>query len=111
MTERGLVTQSSERLGQWRVDVDLGIRDFVVLITGGSDGLGAAAASALLEEGARVAICARDRGRLEDRAEQLRQKGGDVLAVAADVTDRRAVEDFVAQAHSRWGRVDGLINN
>jgi NAD(P)-dependent dehydrogenase (short-subunit alcohol dehydrogenase family) len=91
--------------------VDLGIRDFVVLITGGSDGLGAAAASALLEEGARVAICARDRGRLEDRAAQLRQKGGDVLAVVADVTDRRAVREFVAQAHSRWGRIDGLINN
>src|SRR5256885_7423796 len=95
MTERGLVTQSSERLGQWRRDVDLGIRDFVVLVTGGSDGLGAAAASALLEEGARVAICARDRGRLEDRAGQLRQKSGDVLAVGAEVTHPRARREFV----------------
>lgn len=91
--------------------MDFGLRDFVVLITGGSDGLGAAAASALVAEGARVAICARDPVRLEERAAQLRQNGGAVLAMVADVTDARAVNEFVAQAQSRWGRIDGLINN
>jgi NAD(P)-dependent dehydrogenase (short-subunit alcohol dehydrogenase family) len=91
--------------------MDLHLGGKVVLITGGTDGLGAALAARLVEEGARVAVCGRDSGRLAVTEQRLREGGGDVLAVRADVTDAGAVEQFVAAAVGRWGRIDGLVNN
>jgi NAD(P)-dependent dehydrogenase (short-subunit alcohol dehydrogenase family) len=60
------------------MDLELGGK--VVLVTGGSDGLGAAVARRLVREGARVALCARGAERLESTAAALREVGGDVLA-------------------------------
>jgi NAD(P)-dependent dehydrogenase (short-subunit alcohol dehydrogenase family) len=95
--------------------MDLELDDKVVLITGGSDGLGRAAAARLVAEGARVAICARDEQRLESTAAELEaigaDSGGEVLAMPADVTDPAALEGFLGAAVERWGRVDGLVNN
>lgn len=94
--------------------MDLDLHDTVVLVTGGSDGLGRAAARRLVAEGARVAICGRDEPRLADAAaelEGLADHGGEVLAVPADVTDPAALARFVAAAEDRWGRIDGLVNN
>ncbi|WP_250283453.1 SDR family oxidoreductase [Frankia sp. CiP1_Cm_nod2] len=91
--------------------MDLQLAGRVVLVTGGSDGLGAAVARALVAERARVAICARDEARLKLTADELRAAGGDVLAVPADVTDVDALDRFVTAAHSRWGRVDAIVNN
>lgn len=91
--------------------MDLELSDKVVVITGGSDGLGAAAAHVALREGARVAICGRDEQKLHDRAEALRAVGGDVLAVRADVTRPTDIIRFLEAAHDRWGRVDALVNN
>jgi NAD(P)-dependent dehydrogenase (short-subunit alcohol dehydrogenase family) len=91
--------------------MDLHLDGKVVLITGGTDGLGAALADRLVHEGARVAVCGRDPGRLEATEQRLRQAGGDAVAVQADVTDPASLEGFVQAAVSRWGRVDGLVNN
>ena len=91
--------------------MDLGLQDKVVLITGGSDGLGAATAAGVVAEGAAVAICARGAERLEATAERLRAAGGDVLAVPTDVTVPDQIEEFVAQALDRFGRIDALVNN
>jgi NAD(P)-dependent dehydrogenase (short-subunit alcohol dehydrogenase family) len=91
--------------------VELGLNGKVVLVTGGSDGLGRALCTLLAAEGARVALCARDAGRLEALAAGLRQSGGDVLAVPADVSVPADLERFAAAAVSRWGQVDGLVNN
>lgn len=94
--------------------MDLGLSGRVVLVTGGSDGLGAATAAALLDEGARVAICGRDEDRLARTAAALedRAPGPDaVLAVRADVTDPAACERLVAAPLDRWGRLDALVNN
>jgi len=93
--------------------MDLELDDKVVLITGGSDGLGRAAAARLVAEGARVAICARDEQRLERTAAELEAigAGGEVLAMPADVRDPAALERFLGAAVERWGRVDGLVNN
>jgi NAD(P)-dependent dehydrogenase (short-subunit alcohol dehydrogenase family) len=91
--------------------MDLHLDGKVVLITGGTDGLGAALADRLVEEGARVAVCGRDPGRLEATGQRLRQAGGDVLAVQADVTRLPDLERFVGTAVDRWGRLDGLVNN
>ncbi|MFZ0215845.1 MAG: SDR family oxidoreductase, partial [Candidatus Dormiibacterota bacterium] len=83
----------------------------VVLVTGGSDGLGAATAARLVAEGARVAICGRDAGRLERTEAHLRTLGGDVLAVRADVTQPEDVERLVATTVARWSRLHALVNN
>ncbi len=91
--------------------MDLELQKKVVLVTGGSDGLGAALAQRLVTEGASVAICARGAERLAAVAERLRGQGGDVLDVAADVTDPDAVQRFVDAAAQRWGRIDAVVNN
>ncbi|MBO0708243.1 MAG: SDR family oxidoreductase [Candidatus Dormibacteraeota bacterium] len=91
--------------------MDLELQGKVAVITGGSDGLGAATAARLVEEGARVAICGRDRGRLDSTAARLREAGGDVLAVQADVTQADDVDRFIASVVDRWGHIDGLVNN
>jgi len=83
----------------------------VVLITGGTDGLGAALAERLVEEKARVAVCGRDPVRLAETRSRLEFLGGDVLAVRADVTEPAALEGFVDAALERWERIDGVVNN
>jgi NAD(P)-dependent dehydrogenase (short-subunit alcohol dehydrogenase family) len=88
--------------------VDLGLDGAVVVITGGTDGLGLALAERLVEEGARVAVCGRDGGRLDAAASHLGASG---LAVRADVNELGDLEAFVAAAVGRWGRLDGVVNN
>jgi NAD(P)-dependent dehydrogenase (short-subunit alcohol dehydrogenase family) len=91
--------------------MDLHLDGRVVLITGGTDGLGAALADRLIEEGARVAVCGRDPDRVAATEQRLRDAGGDALAVQADVTRLTDLERFVDAAVARWGRLDGLVNN
>jgi NAD(P)-dependent dehydrogenase (short-subunit alcohol dehydrogenase family) len=91
--------------------MDLKLTGRVVLVTGGSDGLGRALCRLLVAEGARVALCARGPERLELLAAELSAAGGDVLAVSADVSDPADLERFADAAVSRWGRIDGLVNN
>jgi NAD(P)-dependent dehydrogenase (short-subunit alcohol dehydrogenase family) len=82
----------------------------VVAITGGSRGLGLVLARAVLERGARVAICARDPDELA-RAKAELQQNGEVLASACDVTDRDDVLRFIAEVEDDFGPIDVLINN
>jgi NAD(P)-dependent dehydrogenase (short-subunit alcohol dehydrogenase family) len=91
--------------------MDLHLNGKVVLITGGTDGLGAALADRLVEEGCRVAVCGRDPDRLALTEQRLQDAGGAALAVQADVTRRADLERFVEAAVARWGRIDGLVNN
>ncbi|MSQ27459.1 MAG: SDR family oxidoreductase [Dehalococcoidia bacterium] len=91
--------------------MDLGLRGKVAVITGGSEGIGRAAAIEFAREGAHVAICARRADVLEAAAGQVKAAGGDVLAVSLDVTEPGRLEAFVQQAIDRWGGVDILLNN
>jgi FlaA1/EpsC-like NDP-sugar epimerase len=63
-----------------------------VLLTGGSRGLGLVMARQLVQQGARLAICARDRAELERARVELQQCGGEVLTVACDVTNSSQVD-------------------
>ena len=83
----------------------------VVLLTGGSRGLGLALARRLVAENARVAMCARDHDTLERAREDLERLGGSVLALPCDVTDRDAVTRMVQEVTDRLGQIDALINN
>ena len=91
--------------------LELDLQEKVALITGGSDGLGRAAAARLAAEGARVAICARRGPHLEAAAELRAQTGAEVLAVAADVTQADDCRRFVDAAAHAFGGVDILLNN
>lgn len=83
----------------------------VVLVTGGSRGLGFALARELTRRGARLAICARGEDALERARTRLVAAGADVLATRCDVSDRAQVDAWVAEAADRYGRVDVLVNN
>ena len=92
--------------------LQLNLEDKVAIITGGSEGLGRAAAQKLAEEGARVAICARRKDVLENAAAAIKAKTGrDVLAVPTDVTRPEDIKKLVDTVVARWGGVDIVLNN
>jgi 3-oxoacyl-[acyl-carrier protein] reductase len=92
--------------------MDLGLKNKVALVTGGSKGIGKAVARGLLEEGARVAICARTRAELDAACGDLQKNtGGDVFAVAGDLTREADVKKIVDATIGRFGRIDILVNN
>ncbi len=86
-------------------------QDAVVLVTGGSRGIGLAIAQRFAEEGARVVIAARNRVRGQQVAEQLQQQGARVDFIGADVTQRDQAEALIAQVIERFGCIDVLVNN
>jgi 3-oxoacyl-[acyl-carrier protein] reductase len=92
--------------------LDLGLNGKVAIITGGSEGLGRAAAEKLAVEGARVAICARRKDKLDQAADEIRKAtNGQVLAYAADVSRAADCEGLVNAVVAQWGGVDILLNN
>jgi NAD(P)-dependent dehydrogenase (short-subunit alcohol dehydrogenase family) len=84
----------------------------VALVTGVShDGqIGHAVAKKLAESGAALAICARTQSNVEARAEELRQAGARVLAVAASLTDEAQVRQLIERALSEYRKIDILVN-
>lgn len=87
------------------------IRGSVALVTGASAGIGEAIASDLAGRGARVAMVARRRERLEALARQVEAGGGEAMPVGADVTSDVEVAEAVAKVREAWGPVDLLVNN
>jgi 3-oxoacyl-[acyl-carrier protein] reductase len=89
-----------------------GLRDQVVLVTGGSGGIGAAIAEAFALEGARLAIHYHRHGdRAAEVAARAQACGAEGFTVAADVTDGAAVQGMVDAVLQRYGRLDVLVNN
>jgi len=83
----------------------------VVVITGGSRGLGFLLAQRFAAAGAQLALLARDEPTLDSAAERLRAQGTTVLAVSCDVGDQSAIEGAIAQVIAHYGRLDVLVNN
>ncbi len=102
----GLIVRNILR-NQRMIDID----GKVVVITGGSRGLGLVLARTLVERGARVAICARDLDELGRARRELEQLGGEVFSAQCDVTDRDDVLNFIAAVEDDFGAIDILINN
>ncbi|MDQ3291605.1 MAG: SDR family oxidoreductase [Bacteroidota bacterium] len=83
----------------------------VVVITGGSRGLGLVLARQLAAEGALLAICARTEDQLKKAEQELTEHGAEVLALPCDVTNRVQAEQFIQRVIKYYGRIDVLINN
>jgi 3-oxoacyl-[acyl-carrier protein] reductase len=88
--------------------MDLGLSGKRAAVAGGSSGLGLASARALAQEGVRVAICGRDRGRVEAAAEKI---GSGSIALVADVSQLEQARGFVAEAREQLGGLDILVSN
>ena len=92
--------------------MDLGLRDRVAIVMGGSTGLGRAVALELAREGMKVAVVARDEPRLRRAAEEIAaETGAEMLPLAADVTDPGAADRVVAETVRRWGTVHVAMAN
>ena len=92
--------------------MDLGLKDKVAIVTGGSEGIGKAAAASMAQEGARVVICARRKDVLDAASEEIkRDTGGIVLPIQGDVTSPADIERIVNGAVDAYGRLDILVNN
>jgi 3-oxoacyl-[acyl-carrier protein] reductase len=83
----------------------------VIIVTGASRGIGAAAAIALAREGATVMLAARDAALAAEVADSVIAAGGRASSTACDVSDYAAVESLVIETEGRFGRVGALINN
>lgn len=89
------------------------LQDKVIIVTGGGNGIGQAAAQVFAGHGARVLVADIDRAAAERTAAALDggAGGADVLGFGCDVTDEAQVQAMVAAAMGRWGRLDGAFNN
>ena len=88
--------------------MDLGLTGRVAIVTGGSYGIGRAVAQSLLQEGAKVAICARNAEQLEHTAKDL---GPEVLAVQADMSKITDIAILFDKTLRKFGKLDILVNN
>ncbi len=91
--------------------MDLGLRDKVAIVAGGSRGIGKAVALTLAAEGCRVVLAARGKEPLRQAAAEVEAAGARVLAVPCDVTKSGDAERLVGSAVERFGRIDALVNS
>ena len=91
---------------------ELNLNDKVVLITGGSDGLGFASAKLLSEQGAKIVICGRRGDYLKEKANIIREKTkNEVLDVKCDVSNPEECKFLVEKTVSEFKNIDVLVNN
>lgn len=83
----------------------------VAVVTGGSRGLGRAMSLGLSEAGARVVVASRKLENCEALVEEIRQRGGEAVAVSAHMGDTTQLDALIEQCYQQFGRVDILINN
>ena len=89
----------------------LSFQDKVILITGGSRGLGLAMAKDFGSRGGRLAICARDAAELENARDLLAKEGISATTFVCDLANASEIQSLVEQVISHFGRIDVLVNN
>jgi 3-oxoacyl-[acyl-carrier protein] reductase len=83
----------------------------VAFITGASRGIGRACALALSQAGARVVLAARNRGKLDEVAAEIRAAGRDCFVVEIDLSSPESIKQAFAKAHAEFGNTEILVNN
>jgi NAD(P)-dependent dehydrogenase (short-subunit alcohol dehydrogenase family) len=99
------LAKSAVRHSRW-----FSYQDKVVLVTGGSRGLGLEICRRLVAKGAKVAICARTAEDVRAAVSELEQRGGQVFGMPCDITQPDDVNAFVKQVVARFGHIDVLFN-
>ena len=87
------------------------LKDKVAIVTGSSSGIGKAIAARFGQEGARVIVAARKMALCEQTVLQIREQGGEALAIQTDVSNEQQVERLMADTLNHYGRIDILVNN
>jgi len=87
------------------------IQDKVILITGASSGIGEETAMKFASNGARVVLCARSEGKLEDLKEKIQNDGGSAMVAKMDVTNKNDWEKTVQKAKETYGSLHVIVNN
>ncbi len=91
--------------------MDLGLKDAAVVVSGGSKGMGRAAAESFAAEGARVAVLARGQAALDQTVAHLAELGSpDAVGLSVDLHDSAAVEAAFDELGARWGQLNALVN-
>jgi NAD(P)-dependent dehydrogenase (short-subunit alcohol dehydrogenase family) len=94
------------------ISMDMGLEGKVAIITGGSDGIGKAAALSMVKEGANVVIVARRQDVLDQAVNEIKTATeGSVVPLALDVTSDGASKKMIKTAIDNFGRVDIIVNN
>ncbi len=88
-----------------------GLKDKVIIVTGGAGGIGSATCRRLAEEGAKVAIFDMNLQAAENLAKEIQAQNGQAIAVQCDITQADLVEKAVQTIESTLGPIDGLVNN
>src|SRR3954470_13199774 len=91
--------------------MDLGLKGNNVLVTGGSKGIGLAIAELFADEGANVAICARNAEEVDKVVKALAAKGGKAWGKGIDVADPTALKQWVEGAAETFGGIDAIVCN
>lgn len=91
--------------------MDLGLRDKVVIVTGGSNGIGKGIAKSFVKEGAQVTLIARGSERLEVTQREFTSMGYQVDIISVDVCDSEAFSRAIEGVYEKYGRLDVIVNN
>ncbi|MBL7493566.1 SDR family oxidoreductase [Frankia sp. AgB1.9] len=91
--------------------MDLGFKDATVVVSGGTAGMGRAAADCFAADGAKVAVLARSKAALDATVEELSALGSpDAVGIQTDLFDAGSVDAALAQVGERWGQLNALVN-
>jgi 3-oxoacyl-[acyl-carrier protein] reductase len=91
--------------------MDLGLRGLRAIVTGGTKGIGRRAADMLADEGCNVSVCARNAAEVKAAVEALKSKGVEAHGEVVDVSDKKALEGWVASAAKALGGIDIVVAN
>jgi len=91
--------------------MELGIRNKYAIITGGSHGIGRAIALALADEGCNIAVCARNKERIEKIIREIEAKSVAAIGISADITSLADIERVMKTVIDSWGTIHILVNN
>jgi NAD(P)-dependent dehydrogenase (short-subunit alcohol dehydrogenase family) len=95
----------------YKLEELFGVKGRAVIVVGGSSGLGAEVAAALVDLGAKVAIIGRTKEKCEQVLKSLQEKDPTSLGFTVDITDEKAMEEIFEKVYKVFGKIDGLVNS